>query len=194
MAWEGGGRRWKRAGTGPGGSPGLAPGALAHVSGHHAGIYRENITGRSGASAQGPPSALPRPVRPQCPPPPSHRPATNSPTQPPTRRRRPHQHPDELDGPAQTGVQSRHQRLSQVRWQSEGDCHCDRAQCHRPDPRALASARPRHRRTTRATAAPARLTRVPGPKTHADLGDDARVLNRSVRLTLAPCRPRAHPL
>ena len=81
-----------------------------------------------------------------------------------------------------------------VRWQSEGDCHCDRAQCHRSDPRALASARPRSRRTTRATPAPARLTCVPGPKTLADLGDDARVLNRSVRLTLAPCRPRAHPL
>ena len=162
------------------------------------GLALGNVAGtlyaRSGASAQGPPGALPRPVRPQCPPPPSHRLATNSPTQPPTRRRRPHQHPDELDGPAQTGVQSRHQRLSQVRWQSEGDCHCDRAQCHRSDPRSLASARPRSRRTTRATPAPARLTCVPGPKTLADLGDDARVLNRSVRLTLAPCRPRAHPL
>ena len=49
-------------------------------------------------------------------------------------------------------------------------------------------------RFRRATPAPARLTCVPGPKTLADLGDDARVLNRSVRLTLAPCRPRAHPL
>ena len=137
---------------------------------------------------------LPRPVRPQCPPPPSHRPATNSPTQPPTRRRRPHQHPDELDGPAQTGCSISTSASVPSAVASEGDCHCDRAQCHRSDPRSLASARPRNRRTTRATPAPARMTRVPGPKTLADLGDDARVLNRSVRLTLAPCRPRAHPL